>query len=103
MGRWLFPHEVRAIRRLRSDGFTLTLIAWAFHLSTSCVSDVAARRSYSHVPDSASTSHMMDSFALEQVFDYYKKRKEAAKEAAAADRLRQQLRRRTVSGRHVSV
>ena len=75
MARWLEPHQVRAMRRLRRDGNKVMHIAWAFHVSASSVSDVVNRRTYQNVPDEASVSHRMDKMSLLDVHDHYERKK----------------------------
>lgn len=67
--RWLFPHEVRAIRRLRREGQKVGVIAWALGLRREAVSKVVNRKSYTHVPDDLPVSpHPWDSMALEDIY-----------------------------------
>ena len=75
MARWLEPHEVRAMRRLRRDSNKVMHIAWAFQVSASSVSDVVNRWTYQNVPDQASVSHPMDKMSLLDVHDYYERKR----------------------------
>ena len=67
--RWLFPHEVRAIRRLRREGQKVVVIAWALGLRREAVSKVVNRKSYTHVPDDLPVSpHPWDSMAMMDIY-----------------------------------
>ena len=82
--RWLFPHEVRAIRRLRREGQKVGVIAWALGLRREAVSKVVNRKSYTHVPDDLPVSpHPWDTLSLE---DIYREREAARPQRPGASR-----------------
>ena len=93
--RWLFPHEVRAIRRLRREGQKVVVIAWALGLRREAVSKVVNRKSYTHVPDDLPVSpHPWDSMAM---MDIYRER-EARQAERDAGRKRRSRRPAALSG-----
>ena len=92
--RWLFPHEVRAIRRLRREGQKVGVIAWALGLRREAVSKVVNRKSYTHVPDDLPVSpHPWDSMAI---MDIYREREAARPQRPGA--IRRKSRAAALSG-----
>ena len=51
MPRWVHADDVRAIRRYRRHGYTITALAKRFHLSRQCVSDIVNVRTHQNVTD----------------------------------------------------
>ena len=65
MGRWLVPYEVRAIRRLRREGWEVQQIAELFGISRASISATCNGHRYSHIPDDIPTEpHAFDSMSL---------------------------------------
>ena len=75
MARWLEPHEVRAMRRLRWGRKQGHAHRVGVHVSASSVTDVVNRRTFQNVPDEASVSHRMDKMSLLDVHDYYERKR----------------------------
>ena len=66
--KWLSPHQVRAMRRLRREGHTIRNISRAFAVSFQSVSDVVNGKSFRHVPNAELVSpHIMDGWSLDQI------------------------------------
>ena len=85
--RWLFPHEVRAIRRLRREGQKVVVIAWALGLRREAVSKVVNRKSYTHVPDDLPVSpHPWDSMAMMDIYRDTAKLDRRQRDAGASKR-----------------
>ena len=57
MGRWLVPYEVRAIRRLRREGWEVQQIAELFGISRASISATCNGHRYSTSPTTFPLNH----------------------------------------------
>ena len=60
MPRWVHPDDVRAIRRYRRHGYTITALAQRFKLSRQAVSDIIHRKTHRNVTDNDAVPALSD-------------------------------------------